>query len=1060
MGLVFSLIMLGARPAQAADGTWTNAAGGSWGTAGNWAGGTIADGAGALADFSTVDLTANRTITLDTSRNIGRLSFRDANWTNTEYSWTLTSTPGSILTLNNMDGPGGNPPTIAYASGGNSISTVLAGSNGLNISLPWSNYDSTHGTGAAGIGGLEVSETTARLIFYATNTVSGALTVKDGGRVQTYGTVTNFGKATSLVLSGNSVFQNGDGTSAKNNGVGNRIGDGTATLSLGGASGAGTFTMAFPAAANTHAQTFAGLTVNAGQNVLNTVGAVAGTLNLTFTGTGGAGYVRNTNGLVNVASAAGFNPQFATAPTALGGSSVSGTADSGDEILIGAILGGSNFITAASGNLGAATYVTTLTAGKNVNVTNALSTSGNLSINSLRLGDTTQRTLTIGASHTLTLASGGILLPSSMTTQNINHTITGGNLMSGQCDLWIYSASGSTGVNNGNGDPRQARYAATIASKITGAISLTVGGGTAQVLLSGANDYTGGTYLQNGFIALSADSGLGADSGAVTAVSGLNSIQPTVDNIIFNASRNFVINSGAQLQIGDLGSISSTIAGQVSGGGQLEIGYLSLGQRLVLTNNNSGFTGQYLVNGYLRADDGVGLSTNANLILCGPSKMGVLETSGTFTRALGSGAGQVQWQNDAFGCGGFAAVGGALTVNLGGNATPDALTWGSGYFVPFASPELVLGDGASTHDVTFENQIALSSAQRSIRVDAASTTKAIISGVLSGNASSGITKQGTGTLVLTGDNTFLGPTTIIAGTLQIGNGTTDGSIASSSAITNLATLAFNTASSQIYSNSIVSTNNPANGKVLKVGAGTLTLSGANGYSGTTTISNGVLAVGNNLALSTNTVVLAGGGLGAAAGTWAITNVVNVQAASSLGASGTLILMGSITNNGALTKTGSGAVLINGSKTGTNWLAVTVGTLGGTGTVAGVVTNLATITAGDTNYCGTLTLSSNLVMGAGSAFLGEYNASTSDVVSVSRQLTAGANCTVTLNPLGGVTPPPTRVTLFTYVTLVNAANLATWTVTGSDVSKYRCSVSYDASSVYVDIARRGTTITLY
>jgi hypothetical protein len=83
-----------------------------------------------------------------------------------------------------------------------------------------------------------------------------------------------------------------------------------------------------------------------------------------------------------------------------------------------------------------------------------------------------------------------------------------------------------------------------------------------------------------------------------------------------------------------------------------------------------------------------------------------------------------------------------------------------------------------------------------------------------------------------------------------------------------------------------------------------------------------------------------------------------------------------------------------------------------------------------------------------------------VVSVSHQLTAGANCTVTLNPLGGVTPPPTRVTLFTYVTLVNAANLATWTVTGSDVSKYRCSVSYDASSVYVDIARRGTTITLY
>ena len=49
-----------------ADGTWTNAAGGTWGTAGNWAGGTIADGAGSLANFSTSDITAGRTVTLDT----------------------------------------------------------------------------------------------------------------------------------------------------------------------------------------------------------------------------------------------------------------------------------------------------------------------------------------------------------------------------------------------------------------------------------------------------------------------------------------------------------------------------------------------------------------------------------------------------------------------------------------------------------------------------------------------------------------------------------------------------------------------------------------------------------------------------------------------------------------------------------------------------------------------------------------------------------------------------------------------------------------------------------
>lgn len=876
-------------PSFGADGTWTNAAGGSWDTAGNWAGGIIANGAGSLANFSTIDITAGRTVTLDTSRTIGGLIFGDANWSSSGFNWALQSSGGTILTLDNTGGPGGNPPTITagFANGTlTSIRAVLAGSNGLNLSLPWSNYDSTRGTATASAG-LTVSQTSARFIFSVENTLSGALTVKDGGLVQTYGAFTNFGKATALVLSGNSVFQNGEsdsGTPANNNGVSNRIGDGTATLSLGGASGAGTFTMAFPAAGKTHAQTFAGLTVNAGQNVLNTVGPVAGTLNLTFTGTaGGAGYVRSTNGLVNVASATGFNPQFVNAPTALGGSSVAGTATSGDEILIGATLAGSDFIKAASGNLGAATYVTTLTADKNVNVTSALATSGSLSINSLRLGDATKRTVTLGASDTLTIASGGILLPSSMTTDNINHTITNGNLTSSQGDLWIYSASGSQATRSGNvnGNPRAAYYAATIASKITGNISLTVGSGFGtQVLLSGVNDYTGGTVLENGFIALNADSRLGASNGAVTAVSGLNSIQPTVNNIIFNASRNFVINSGAQLQIGDLGN-TSTIAGQVSGGGQLEIGFVSNGQRLVLTNNNSGFTGQYLVNGYLRADDGVGLSTNANLIFNGRGGfgLGVLETSGTFTRALGSKAGQVQWQNDSYGCGGFAAVGGVLTVNIGGSVTPDTLTWGSGYFVPGASQELLLGDGASTHDVTFQNQIALSSAQRSIRVNAAGTTKAIISGVLSGNASSGINKQGTGTLVLTGDNTYAGATLVAAGTLALGNtnavknSTLDMGLAGSQQVTltvsgtntyNLGGLRGTNNLALGANTLVIGSNNSTNtywgtlsglgGGLVKTGAGMLTLSGTNTYTGTTVAQAGVLELSRTNALSSATAL--------------------------------------------------------------------------------------------------------------------------------------------------------------------------------------------------------------
>jgi autotransporter-associated beta strand protein len=780
--LVFTGILLGARHAQAADGTWTNNANGNWGTSANWAGGIVADGAGSLADFSTVDLTANRAVTNDSGRTIGRIVFGDASWNSTAYDWQIISGSGG-LTLDNTGGSGGNPPAITVNNSLASIFVGLAGASGLNINAPWSNYDSTRGTSPAQ-GGLAMSETTGYLRLFANSALSGSLTVSGGSQNRIGGNSGNLGSVTALAVTGNGAFIDGSSTSAENNGKTGRVGNGAASLTLGGASGAGTFSMAFPASGSACTQTLASVSLGAGQNVLNTANTAAGTINLTFTGTGGAGYVRGVNGLVNVVSASGFNPQFTYAPTAAGGSSVAGTADSGDEILIGATLGGSDFIKAASGNLGAATYTTTLTAGKNVNVTGALSTSGNLSINSLRLGDTTKRTVTLGASDTLTLASGGILLPSSMTTDNINHTIAGGALTSSQGDLWIYAASGnqSSRSSSVNGNPRGAFYAATIASKITGSISLTVGGNSfSQVLLSGANDYTGGTFLENGLIVLNADSGLGAASGTVTAVSGVSHIRPPA-SITFNSSRNFVINSGAQLGIS--GGTSATIPGQISGGGQLQIGFVGGGgQLLILTGNNSGFAGQYLVNSYLRADEGTGLSTNANLMFTGRDNgnSGVLETWGTFTRSLGSGAGQVQWQNSGgYGGGGFAAVGGALTVNIGGNVTPDTLTFGSGYFLPTPGA-LNLGNANSTHDVTFLNSIALNGAQRYINVTAAGTTKATLSGVLSGNASSGIIKQDTGTLVLSGNNTYAGPTTLSQGTLSVAslNSVSGGSASSS-----------------------------------------------------------------------------------------------------------------------------------------------------------------------------------------------------------------------------------------------------------------------------------------
>ena len=109
----------------AADGVWINPAGGSWATAGDWNGGSIADGTSALADFSTLDIAANGTVTLDGARTIGRLSFADASTASND--WTLAAGTGGPLTLAAATTPG-----IAVNNRTATISLELAGTQGFS----------------------------------------------------------------------------------------------------------------------------------------------------------------------------------------------------------------------------------------------------------------------------------------------------------------------------------------------------------------------------------------------------------------------------------------------------------------------------------------------------------------------------------------------------------------------------------------------------------------------------------------------------------------------------------------------------------------------------------------------------------------------------------------------------------------------------------------------------------------------------------------------------------------------------------------------------------------
>ena len=283
-----------------------------------------------------------------------------------------------------------------------------------------------------------------------------------------------------------------------------------------------------------------------------------------------------------------------------------------------------------------------------------------------------------------------------------------------------------------------------------------------------------------------------------------------------------------------------------------------------------------------------------------------------------------------------------------GSATVNGGTWTT-------TNGLVLGTAGGTGSLTLAGG-AVSSGSATIGDDLGSTGSAVVTGGTWTN-SRDLTVGSAGTLSMSGAGTVVVGGTLVGGpggtinlssggTLQIGNGGNSGALGND--LTNEGTLVFNRSGTSDHAHVI-----DGNGAVVKQGTGTLVLSAANGWAGSTTLDGGVLELGNTAALgSTSSISFAGGTLRF---TSSNTNDYSDRFNTSGGQSfkldtndETVTLSTAIAGSGStLEKLGAGTLILAADNTYDGTTTVTGGTLqigagGSTGSIAGNLVNNARV----------------------------------------------------------------------------------------------------------------------
>ena len=943
-----------ATASAASSGAWAVDADGNWNTATDWSGGLIAFGPGNTADFSTITLTTNHIVTLDSARTISGLTFGDLAAT---FNWTLTGS--NTLTL-------GANPNINVVNQSATINTSIAGSAGLMKT----------GAGTLILGGV-------------TETFSNGLAVNDGiltlDFTATNSPVTNIVSAINSLTLGGGTLQ----ITGSTNVVPSSQTFASTALNTGGSA----ISAAPVSGTNNPTLTLAAMTENLGGTVefvgpatTNSSGNVAATANITTT-TGGTGTFGAIGSFGSSSSKGAYATvglyDFASTDTSAGGAGSSPFT----------IIGGSQ----VSGFY-QTTGITTTSAGYDVPSSGGGNSLGNANGSPMvRFNIPTAITLTF----TVTTANGiqGILVTPKCGANN--ETLFG----SGANGLQFVR---STTVANDYGVIWQNNLAAylNVNCVLQPGRLLNGGGGNScglvqdgigTVVYAGVNDYDLATYLNGGYSVVSADSGFGRPSlgGTINLNGGtvVGNATFTMDNAGANA-RPFILGSAGGGLAATAGN-TMTIDGLVSGSGQLSIGIPASSANNNKTALLSG-SGPGTANTTSVYATGTVLLTNVNTLV------GLITVnSGTLALAAGNLANSTVYQSSGITINNGATVqinadnsivgsisnNVPVTINTGGTLT-GLSTWNSG-----AGPSthlwgiLTLNGGTLTNGGTGNiaygswnldvgvvaggvTNTSTISAPDVIPTQAGGTVFNVVSGATSGvdlNVAgtlvagsllpdTGIIKAGNGTMALSAANTFTNGTTINVGILRVNATETagisgplgkSGSIAFGGGTLQFSAVnhydysgRFSSAANQFISVDTASQNvtfasalTSSGGTLTKLGAGTLTLTGANTYSGATLIGNGTLAI----------------------------------------------------NNASGSATGTGIVTVQNG-----------GTLTGAGTLAGFVTVAAGGKFGPGNPLGVLTISNNLSLASGSTayFQVQHLPLTNNSVNVSGTMTQDGTLIVT------------------------------------------------------------------